>query len=213
MPAKPNQPSSTVHEVAEGGTPAAQTRIVFFGDSICHGQFVSPHLTWVSRVAEAFGERALVMNPSVSGNTTRQALERMPYDVQAHFPDILVVQFGMNDCNRWDTDKGLPRVSELAFAANLHEIVERARLFGARAVILHTNHRAIRSPAYAIWNARYNEIIRDVALETGALLTDLERAGDYVDPATLLLPDGVHLNANGHDFYYRTVRPRIEALL
>ena len=43
-----------------------------------------------------------------------------PYDVQSHEVDVLVVGFGMNDCNYWMTDKGVPRVSQNAFRANLH---------------------------------------------------------------------------------------------
>ena len=83
-------------------------RIFFFGDSICFGQGVSPHFTWVTRLSRALDERfssradVLTQNPSVNGNTTRMALERMPYDVQSHAPDVLYIQFGLNDCNGWD---------------------------------------------------------------------------------------------------------------
>ena len=44
-------------------------------------------------------------------------------------PDVMTLQFGLNDCNCWETDRGLPRVSEEAFRANLIEMIERARLF------------------------------------------------------------------------------------
>ena len=113
-----------------------RTTLYFFGDSIFFGQGVSPHKTWVTRlsqrVSDAFAGvcELVVQNPSVNGNTTRLALERMAYDVQAHRPDVLVVQFGMNDCNVWQTDSGRPRVSSAAFAANLAEIIERGRKFG-----------------------------------------------------------------------------------
>jgi lysophospholipase L1-like esterase len=153
------------------------------------------------------------MNPSVSGNTTRQALERMAYDVQAHEPDVLVIQFGMNDCNEWQTDRGLPRVSLPAFRANLAEMVERARRFGARSVFLDTNHPSTKSDAYAAANRRYNAAIRLVAEETGATLVDMERAADGKNIAELLMPDGVHLARAGHDLYFQTMYPRIDAVL
>jgi lysophospholipase L1-like esterase len=89
------------------------TRGIFFGDSICHGPYLPPHLGGSSG-SRRLGDRALVMNASVSGNTTREALEWMAYDVLAHSPNVLMVPFGMNDCNRWETDRGLPRVSEVA---------------------------------------------------------------------------------------------------
>lgn len=81
-----------------------------------------------------------MQNPSINGNTTRMALERMPYDIQSRNVDILVVGFGMNDCNYWETDRGLPRVSPQAFKANMNEIVKRAYASGIKKVVLHTNH-------------------------------------------------------------------------
>ena len=122
-------------------------QLVFFGDSICNGQGVSIYRGWVTRlsaVAEALsgelGYEIIVVNASVNGSTTRQALERMPYEVQSHGVDILLVQFGLNDCNFWVTDRGLPRVSPEGFEANLVEIIQRGFHFGAKAVFLHTNH-------------------------------------------------------------------------
>jgi acyl-CoA thioesterase I len=113
-------------------------RVVFFGDSICVGQGVSLFKGWVTKIAsgldllsQEIGREIVVVNASVNGNTTRQALERMPYEVQSHGVDILLTQFGLNDCNLWLTDGGLPRVSADAFAANLKEIIARGRRFGA----------------------------------------------------------------------------------
>ena len=69
----------------------------------------------------------------------------MPYDIQSHEPDLLLVQFGMNDCNFWESDRGNPRVSLDAFRANLREIYTRAFSFGVHNVIQLTNHPSGRS--------------------------------------------------------------------
>ncbi|MFZ5427685.1 MAG: SGNH/GDSL hydrolase family protein [Thermodesulfobacteriota bacterium] len=198
-------------------------RLFFFGDSICFGQHVSPHKTWVNTVCARLCEAApggfVATNASVNGNTTRMALERMPYDVQAHGVDILLVQFGMNDCNCWQTDGGLPRVSPGAFAANLAEIVERGRRFGAAKVFMNTNHPTPRTApfghapgSYQSGNGRYNAIIRSVCAESGAELIDVEAA--WLDAlagetalSDLLLPDGIHLSEAGHELYAATVLP------
>ena len=85
-----------------------ETRIFFFGDSICVGQYVSLHKGWVTQLSAAFadfgearGHRISVTNASASGRITREALERMPYEIQSQHPDIVIIQFGMNDCNHW----------------------------------------------------------------------------------------------------------------
>lgn len=208
-------------------------RVVFFGNSICVGQGVSIHHGWVTRISarlaaisQACGREILVVNASVNGDTTRQALERMPYDVQSHPIDILIVQFGMNDCNIWQTDGGHPRVSPRAFAANLAEIVERGVIFGAKTVFLNTNHPSGRTYdrlphskfTYEEQNIRYNDIIRSTAQEIGppVELIDVSREFDIHDDKStrgvkeFILPDLIHLSEKGHDVYYGVVQPRVE---
>ena len=207
-------------------------RITFFGDSICVGQGVSIHSGWVTRiaaeldrVAETYGSEIVVTNASVNGNTTRQALERMPYEVQSFGVDVMIVQFGLNDCNHWQTDRGLPRVSPEAFAANLKEIMDRGRLFGARRIFLHNNHPTTRdretmpgtSTTYEASNRRYNAIVRQVAAEApdDVRFTDIESAftrlvgGDRAKLQPFLLADGLHLSRQGHDVYFELAAAKI----
>lgn len=211
-----------------------ELRVIFFGDSICFGQGVSIHSGWVTRISaqlEQLGLREnreiLVVNSSVNGNTTRQALERMPYDVQSHGVDLLLVQFGMNDCNHWQTDKGVPRVSRLAFEANLIEIVERGIVHGAKAIVLNTNHPTSRSVEYLTGiqrtyednNRLYNEVIRKIGTTFGppVQLIDIEAAfeqrirNENIPLSHLLLPDALHLSVKGHDIYFQEVWPVVAA--
>ena len=100
-------------------------KLAFFGDSICVGQGISIHEGWVVKISKELtrisSENKLnffISNSSVNGRTTRQALESMPYEIQNQNYQILIIQFGMNDCNFWETDYGVPRVSKQAFKAN-----------------------------------------------------------------------------------------------
>jgi len=208
-------------------------RAFFFGDSICFGQFVSPHLTWVTRIARRLAEPApsgagrpevTVINTSISGNTTRMALERMPFDVQSHGIDVILIQFGMNDCNYWLSDGGQPRVSRRAFEANLLEIVARARAFGARQIMLNTNHPTPRTAvmehagvSYQRSNEQYNEVVRAVAEQSGGVrLIDIERewlarvGRGEARLEDLLLEDHIHLSERGHALYFEIVYPVYE---
>lgn len=208
-------------------------RVTFFGDSICVGQGVSIYNGWVTRVAgrleriaEDRGREIVVTNASVNGNTTRQALERMPYDVQSHGVDILIVQFGMNDCNYWQTDRGLARVSPAGFAANLAEIINRGRAFGAKRIFLHNNHPTTRdrellpgaAKTYEASNREYNALVRRVAAEAAddVVFIDIETsfrdiAGDDREKlADFLLADGLHLSRKGHDVYFDVIADKIE---
>lgn len=210
-------------------------RITFFGDSTCVGQGVSIYRGWVTQIAQYLDEygkhinrEILVTNASVNGRTTRQALEDMPYHVQSHGVDILVVQFGLNDCNYWATDKGLPRVSRLAFIANLREIVARGERSGAFRILLNNNHPTSRNKnflpniniTYEDSNHSYNEATRSIGKELTDLVSfqDIENwfnklilAGNRVEK--FLLDDGLHLSNEGHSQYFSLMCPIIRSAI
>jgi acyl-CoA thioesterase-1 len=207
-------------------------RVTFFGDSICVGQGVSLYKGWVTRVARLLdrygqtrGREILVTNSSVNGRTTRQALEDMPYHIQAQGVDILVVQFGLNDCNYWKSDMGLPRVSLNGFRENICEIVARGIKAGAKVVLLNNNHPTTRSQTrlphtsitYEQSNIKYCSALKNLQLEISAkyyfqdvyqhFLNATSNSGHKLEE--FLLPDGLHLNQRGHDQYYALIKPVI----
>jgi acyl-CoA thioesterase I len=204
-------------------------RVVHMGDSITEGQYIDPSVRWTSliarRLAETFGkDRFVSLNRGISGETTRMGLERYPRDVQEAEPDLMTIQFGLNDCNCWDTDRGVPRVSEAAFVANLVEMIDRGRVFGARRIIIATNHRTLRRlvlPSGEVFedaNARYSELVRQVAGQTGVALCDIRQAFEPYSLAELerlLLPhpDHLHLSPDGNTVYAETIWPAIESAM
>jgi lysophospholipase L1-like esterase len=204
-------------------------KFLFFGDSICVGQRVSPYLTWASRIGMSLCERRenlTVINNSVNGNTTRMALERVQSDLQAENAQVVYIQFGLNDANYWVTDNGHPRVSLMAYEANLHEIIERARLAGAKKIFLANNHptqeagpiedkissKAPRSYRDNIFlhNARCAEVASQAEVDFldihAAWLSGPEADGNG---SSYLDPDGLHLSLKGHDFYYDLLFPSL----
>jgi len=211
-----------------------EVRVYVFGDSLCFGQYVSPHHVWVTLLSAALerdlaphGLKVLVQNPSVNGNTTRQALERAPYDFQAHRPDFVFILFGLNDCNHWDTDLGHPRVSIEAFRDNMAELIRRAFQHGAGKVFVATNHPLLRTtvklanglgPTYEESNRRYAAVIHEAVQQEGATLIDTRAAfeatvADGRPLAELLLPDGLHLSEAGHELYFQLIYPIVACAL
>ena len=199
-------------------------RVTFFGDSICVGQGVSIYNGWVTRIAKDLHEYGkknnidiIVTNSSVNGRTTRQALEDMPYHIQSQGVDILVIQFGLNDCNYWHTDRGLPRVSKKAFIANIDEIIARGKVFGAAKVFLNNNHPTSRNQelmpnvgfTFEDSNKSYNKEIRKYASENQSLVSfqDIEASFENSDLDLILLDDGLHLSEAGHEQYYNLMAP------
>lgn len=171
--------------------------VVVFGDSIAAGQHVPPHLAWPARLSAQLWPDTLVVNASRNGDTTRMALERMDHDVPAH--DILIVQFGLNDCNIWPalTDpEGWPRVNADSFRSNLREIVARS---DGRTILV-TNHETAKSNAYRLRSRHYNSLIREVAC---GRVIDMER--EDVD-----LLDDIHPSVAGHALYAEMIGSAID---
>lgn len=172
--------------------------IVAIGDSITAGQLLeAPGVAWPYLIDH--GEQ--VIAAGVPGDTTRLGLERFPRDVQQREPEVVVIQFGHNDCNRWQTDRGLPRVSPAAYVANLGEMIDRCRAFAA-VPYLCTLTPSTRSEQHARDVAHYDGLLREVARQRGVPLIDVRAA--FGAPG-LLLPDGLHLSATGHRAYARAV--------
>jgi acyl-CoA thioesterase-1 len=214
-----------------GRKPENLITVVFMGDSITEGQYVSPPNRWVDIVANELSKSYLdsqlsivFVTRGVSGETTRQGLERFPADVQAHTPDLVTIQFGLNDCNCWATDFGLPRVSQAAYRANLIEMVDRSRRFGAEKIILSNNHTTLRHKP--LLNGKtleeqrklYNAIIAGVAQETGVQFCDIdsEFAGltrRELEGELLPYPDWLHLSHSGHQRYARKILPYVASEL
>lgn len=200
-------------------TKATCAKIVFMGDSITYGQYVEPSFRWTDLLADRLTRRYLdtpvnlfFVNKGISGETTRQGLERFAADVQAIQPDIMTLQFGLNDANYWVTDRGLPRVSLVAYRANLVEMIERARRFGTKHILLMTSHATLRNKVLmgdvSLEASRkvYNEALRSVAEETKVTLCDIDKefsnfSFKELEDMLLPYPDHLHLSIKGHSLY------------
>ena len=207
-----------------------KVKLAFFGDSICVGQGISIHDSWVVNISRMLHGHLfnknfefLITNSSINGRTSRQALENMPYEIQNQNYDILIIQFGMNDCNYWETDKGFPRVSKEGFKANLNEIIDRGKNFGAKLIMLNTNHPTPRTEnfkhvniSYQKSNYNYNKIIREVVKDRNdVILNDVEDHifklinNKQINIYDIVLNDKLHLSLEGHKIYFDIISNNI----
>jgi len=133
----------------------APLRIVALGDST-----TAPAKDWAPEIQQVYAEclsqrlqaagiRADVFNAGIGDTTTRDAIERLDRDVRSHRPDIVIVQFGINDS--WiDVDLGstTPRLTRAEFRNNLRAIVRILRADGARLVLMTPNPMRWEDPYY-----------------------------------------------------------------
>jgi len=196
-----------------------EIKIAFFGDSIINGKGVSIHKTFSCLLSKQLEEEykteanIVLTTMSRNGDTTRDALEKLHYFFNTSY-DIVVVQFGMNDCNKWTTEKGFHRVFEKTFAANLMEILIRIYGCGINTVFVCTNHQSTKIE-YERDNSEYNKTIREVCALRSVPVIDMEKKieisqfydGNYKGH---VLPDGVHLSEYGHLLYFNAIKPYLD---
>ena len=170
-------------------------RIVAIGDSITAGQYLPSEQAWPAILSELTGYE--VLNAGVANETTRQGLERFPRHVQERWPDVVIIQFGLNDCNRWKTDHYLFRVLPAAYRENLIEMVTRVRTFGAEPIISDLTP-TLKSTRHMLDRCLYSDIARTVAEDFGAEFICAPLTTDH-------LLDDVHPNAEGHRIFAEAV--------
>lgn len=173
-------------------------KIVCIGDSVTAGQLIPLHQGWTSLVAQRLPEHTIV-NKGVNNDTTRRALERFPKDVQAERPDLVVIQFGHNDCNRWATDHRVTRVSLWAFQANLEEMVERCEAFAVKEVVFLAPYPTRLPGEYERDRQGYELAVLGMSRQGVSAFTPNPGVGGLLD-------DGIHLSVWGHRAYAAQVR-------
>jgi lysophospholipase L1-like esterase len=134
-------------------------KIIAIGDSCTYGQGVRASEAWPAVLERLTGHD--VRNAGVCGDTTRLGLERFPRDVQLHRPDAVIVQFGLNDANRWESDLGPERVSDTAYVANIHDLFSRILAIGAIAIVLRPHQPDTPDRAYNERVTLYAIMLRD----------------------------------------------------
>src|SRR5690606_7663882 len=90
------------------------------------------------------GARVQVINAGVGGNTTSDARQRFEKDVLAHDPDVVILQFGLNDTaiDVWkDPPATEPRVSADDYIDHLRHFIQTCRQQNARVLLMTPNPR------------------------------------------------------------------------
>ena len=219
--------------------------IVAFGDSTTavddwSGLDVPVYPDLLPGALVAYGVAARVVNAGICDTTTRDARERLDRDVRAHAPDLVVVQFGINDS--WiDAGEGRrePRLSRDEYRDNLRLILRTLRADGAEVVLMTPNPmrwvaggyiEVFRSHPGLLETAAerginglldvYAQEVRDVAREEAIPLVDVQGAfeehGDEAGQSVhdlLMEEDGIHPSAAGQRLVCRLLAPAIARLV
>lgn len=163
--------------------PAGAT-VLALGDSLTFGTGATPQTSYPTVLAGLSGWQ--LVNAGVPGDTSTQALERLPALLQEHQPALVLVSIGGNDLLR--------RLPDADTRANLQRICELALAAGAQVLLL-----AVPRPSVA---AAFTGSLSDhpmYAEVSAALKLPLHAQGwAAVLGDETLRADAIHANARGY---------------
>jgi acyl-CoA thioesterase-1 len=105
--------------------------ILIVGDSLSSAYGLNPQQGWVHLLAERLGNKGYryqVANASISGDTTRSGLARLPQALQTYRPNIVIIELGAND--------GLRGINPQQMQDNLLQMISLAHQHGAQVVLV-----------------------------------------------------------------------------
>ncbi len=174
------------------------------------------------------------INAGVPGDTTELARERFEKDVLSYNPDIVVIQFGINDSavDVWkDPPETQPRVNIDRYRSNLQFFIDELKNRGIDVVIMSPNKCCWTDELkklYGKWPydiddddgfnvnlVKYVKVVREIARDNKIPFVDIyaeyenyaNQKGKRIED---LLLDGMHPNEKGHKLVAQCLMKIIE---
>jgi acyl-CoA thioesterase I len=175
--------------------------VLALGDSLTAGHGLPRNASFVSRLRALLREsfpQAEVHDAGVSGNTTADALARLPRMLASlrHRPDLAIVELGANDLLR-----GIPPARTRASLSAIVDELERCRI----SILLAT----LEPPSFlAGFGSAYADVHSGLAKSRGLAAHGFFPPGVLGHPR-YVLADRIHPNAAGIDLAARHMLPAV----
>ena len=204
----PSQPTDDLASNSTAARPVAHINdgrpvLVCFGDSLTAGLGTEPGQSYPDYLQTELDRRHYsyrVDNQGVSGNTTKDGVERLP-DVLALHPSVVVVEFGGND--------GLRGLRIEDSRANLDKIVSTLKGAGIKVVLAGITLPPDYGQDYI---RQFNETYSVIAKKYRVPMLPFLLKDVYGVPG-MMQRDNTHATARGNEIVARNVLPVVIPLL
>lgn len=178
--------------------------VLIVGDSISAAFGLDTRAGWVALLEKRLAQQGFddkVVNASITGDTSANGLARLPAQLAAHKPDLVLLELGGNDGLR-----GMP-VAQLQ--QNLATMIDLSRKAGAEVLLLGMQ----LPPNYgARYTKAFAQVYQTLADEKKVALVPFLLEGVGGVP-TLMQADGVHPTAGAQGKLLENVWPTLKPLL
>lgn len=183
---------------------ATAKSIVILGDSISAGYGIEVSQGWVALLQKKLDEKGtdyVVLNESISGDTTAGGLARIDRALASHKPDVVIIELGAND--------GLRGLPPKLIKSNLAEIAHRAQKTNAKVLLLAMKIPPSYGKRYTdLFDNIYPQLAKELKVPYVPFIME-EMALDK----DMMQADRVHPNAKGQPFIADKVWSQLLPLL
>lgn len=174
------------------------------GDSLSAGYGISQSEAWVALLQQKLDQLDYdyrVVNASITGDTTRGGLSRLPSAIEQAHPDIIIIELGGND--------GLRGLNIKTTTANLDQMITIALNSGAKVLLLGIQLPHNYGQEY---RQKFHRIYLDIAQKRDIALVPFFLEG-VAETRAMMQPDGIHPAAEGQPIILANIWPKLVPLL
>jgi acyl-CoA thioesterase I len=183
---------------------AADKSILVLGDSLSAAYGIARQKGWVALLEERLKRERpdyIVVNASISGDTTGGGRARLKPLLDKHRPAVLVLELGAND--------GLRGMPVGMMRANLDAIIRDAQASGARVLLAGMRMPPNYGEMYAqSFEAAFRELARTHRIALVPFLLE-----DFADKPEFFLPDRIHPTEEAQPLMLERVWKELRPLL
>ncbi len=183
---------------------SAPKTVLVLGDSLSAEYGLNRGSGWVALLEQKLKTEhidALVVNASISGETTSGGRSRLPALMERHHPGIVVIELGAND--------GLRGQPVAAAEANLRAMLELAATNKARVLLVGMR----MPPNYGRdYTERFFSMYKDLSVKYKAQLVPFMLEG-VADKPALFQADRLHPSAEAHPIILANIWPAFAPLV
>lgn len=183
---------------------ANETKIMIIGDSLSAGYGLKQDQDWVNLLQNKYVEQKksiLLINMSVSGQTTDNALLNIDAQLKAHQPSHVLIELGGND--------GIRGFPIKLIRKHLTQLVTKSQHSGAKVALMEIQIPPNLGPRYT---KMFTDNYQKVAKETEAYLMNYFMVPVAVDK-TLMQNDNLHPNEKAQPLIRDFMEAQIDSWL
>ncbi|MCF6189669.1 MAG: arylesterase [Cocleimonas sp.] len=178
-------------------TASANQKILVWGDSLSAAYGIPKDKGWVNLMRKALGNEFEITNGSISGETTRGGLTRLPKALKKVNPDFVILELGAND--------GLRGLPPSITKNNLKKMIALAQKSNAKVILL-----GMRIPPnYGVaYSKKFESAFSDLAekYQLPFIPFFLE---NIIEDRKLLQEDELHPTAEAQPLLLKSILPTI----